>query len=97
MLGLRCCAQAFSSRREQGLLSAVVHVLLTVAASPVAQQGLYVHGLQQLRLAGSVVLVHDLVAPWHMGYSQSRDHTHDLCTGGWILNHLTQGSPQQLF
>lgn len=40
VLGLRCCAQAFSSRREQGLLSVVVHVLLTVAASPVAQQGL---------------------------------------------------------
>ena len=31
-----------------------------------------------------------LVAPWHVGSSQTRDRTHVLlCTGWWILNHWT--------
>ena len=36
-LGLHCCTQAFVSRDEWGLLSLVVHGLLTVAASLVAE------------------------------------------------------------
>ena len=39
-LGLRCCAQAFSSRRECRLLFAAVHGLLIVVASLVAEHGL---------------------------------------------------------
>ena len=39
-LGLRCCMQAFSSCGEQGLLLVVVHGLLIVVASPVAEHGL---------------------------------------------------------
>ena len=39
-LGLRCCAQAFSSCGERGLLFVVVHGLLTAAASLVAEHGL---------------------------------------------------------
>ena len=33
VLGLHCCARAFSSCGEQGLLSIVVHVLLIAVAS----------------------------------------------------------------
>ena len=39
-LGLRCCAQAFSSCSEQGLLFVVVHGLLIAVASLVAEHGL---------------------------------------------------------
>ena len=39
-LGLRCCAQAFSSCGEWGLLFVAVHGLLIVVASPVAEHGL---------------------------------------------------------
>ena len=37
--GLRCCVQAFSSRGEQELLFVVVHGLLIVVASLVAEHG----------------------------------------------------------
>ena len=40
VLGLRCCAQAFSGCGEQGLLFVVVHGLLIAVASLVAEQGL---------------------------------------------------------
>ena len=40
MLGLRCCAQAFSSCGEQGLLFMVVCGLLIEVASLVAEHGL---------------------------------------------------------
>ena len=40
VLGLRCCAQAFSSCGEQGLLFVVVCGLLIVVASLVAEHGL---------------------------------------------------------
>ena len=39
-LGLRCCAQAFSSCAEWGLLFIVVHGLLTAVASLVVEHGL---------------------------------------------------------
>ena len=38
-LGLRCCAQAFSSCSKQGLLFVVVHRLLIAVASLVAEHG----------------------------------------------------------
>ena len=40
VLGLRCCARAFSSCSEQGLLFVVVCGLLTAVASLVAEHGL---------------------------------------------------------
>ena len=55
-LGLRCCTRAFSSCSEQGLLFIAVHGLLIVVASHVAEQGLQVRWLQQLRHVGSVVV-----------------------------------------
>ena len=45
VLGLRCCARAFSSCSEQGLLFIEVHRLLFAVASLVAEH----------RLTGSVV------------------------------------------
>ena len=39
-LGLRCCARAFSSCGERGLLFIAVHGLLIVVASLVAEHGL---------------------------------------------------------
>ena len=40
VLGLHCCAWAFSTCGEQGLLFLVVRVLLTAVASLVAEHGL---------------------------------------------------------
>ena len=40
VLGLRCCARAFSSCGVWGLLSVVVHGLLIAVASLVAEHGL---------------------------------------------------------
>ena len=59
-LGLGCCAWAFSSCGKQGPLLASVRGLLTAVAFPVAEHGLQVHGLQQLRHVGSVVVAHGL-------------------------------------
>ena len=38
-------------------------------------------------LAGSVVVVQGLTAPWHRGSYQTRDQIHIPCIGWWILNH----------
>ena len=40
VLGLRCCARAFSSCRERGLLFVAVRGLLIAVASLVAERGL---------------------------------------------------------
>ena len=45
-LGLRRCAQAFSSCGELGLLFVVVRGLLIAVASPAVEHGLQVRGLQ---------------------------------------------------
>ena len=37
-----------------------------------------------------------LVAPWHAESSQSRDRTHILCTGRWILIHSITRAVQAL-
>ena len=45
-LGLHCCAQAFSSCGERGLLFVAVCGLLIAVASLVVEHGLEVRGLQ---------------------------------------------------
>ena len=55
-LGLRCCAWAFSTCGERGLLFVAVHGLLIAVASVVSEHGLQARGLQQLWCAGSVVV-----------------------------------------
>ena len=98
-LGLRCCARAFSSCGERGLLFVVVLGLLIAVASLVAEHGLQVHGFsscgswaQQLWLAGSRVQAQQLwrtglVAPRHVGSSRTRVQTLVPCIGRRILNH----------
>ena len=46
VLGLRCCARAFSSCGELGLLFVTVHGLLIAVASLVVEHGLWVPRLQ---------------------------------------------------
>ena len=46
VLGLRCCARAFSSCGKQGLLFVALHGLLIAVASLVAEHGLQARGLQ---------------------------------------------------
>ena len=67
-LGLRCCARAFSSCGERGLLFVAVRRLLIVVASLVAEHGLQARGLQQLWLSGSRVQAQQL---WRTGLSCS--------------------------
>ena len=55
-LGLRCCTRAFSSCSKQGLLFVAVHGLLIAVASLVGEHELQARGLQQLWLAGLVVV-----------------------------------------
>ena len=72
VLGLRFCARAFSSCGKREPFF--------IAASLVAE-----HSLQtrRLRSCGS----RGLVAPRHVGSSQTRARTHVPCIGRQILNH----------
>ena len=63
-LGLRRCAWALSSCREQGLLFVAVCGLLMAVASLVAEHRLLVHGLQYLWHKVSVVVARGL---WSAG------------------------------
>ena len=60
VLGLRCCAQAFSSCGEWGPLFFAVRRLLIAVASLIVEHRLQAHGLQQSWHAGSVVVAHRL-------------------------------------
>ena len=101
-LGLHCCTRAFSSCGEWGLLFVAVCRLLIAVASLAAEHGLQARGLQQLWLVGSRKQAQQLwptglVAPWHMGSSQTRDRTHVPCIGRRILNHCaTRKAPKIL-
>ena len=91
MLGLRFCARASSSCGERGPLFIVVRGPLTVAASLVAE-----HRLQTRRLSscGST----GLVAPRHVGSSQTRARTRVPCIGRQTLNHCaTREAPISSF
>ena len=59
-LGLCCCAQAFSSCSERGLLFIAVRGLLFVVASVVVEHRLQARGLQQTWHVGSVVVARGL-------------------------------------
>ena len=62
-LHLHCCKQAFSSCGKLGLLFVAVHGLLIAVASLVAEHRLSLHGLHQLRHAGSTA--QGLQQLWH--------------------------------
>ena len=78
-LGLHYCAQAFSSCRERGLLSVVVHRPIAVA-SLVVEHGLWGTG-------ASVVMVQGFSCPAEYGIFPGRDGTRVPCIGRWTLNH----------
>ena len=89
-LGLHCCAQAFSSCPEQGLLFTVVHGLLLTAPFLLRGTGSRLAGssscrmqAQQLRLAGSGAVPHALsLAPRRVGSAGSRNETCVPCISG---------------
>ena len=99
VLGLCCCLWAFSSCKEQGLLSSccAAHFCsfsccrakaLGVQASAVAACRLKdprAHGFQKLWHVG-------LAAPRRVGSSQTRDQNRvHLCIGRWILLQCAKG------
>ena len=91
-LGHCCCARAFSSCGERGLLFVAVCRLLIAVASLVVEHRLQAHGLQQLWHMGSTAQAQQLwhtglVAPRHVGSSRTRARTRVPCTGRRILNH----------
>ena len=81
MLGLCFCARAFSSCGERGPLFIAVRGPLTIAASRCGARALDTQA-QELWHTG-------LVAPRHVGSSQTRAQTHVPCIGRRILNHCT--------
>ena len=82
-LGLCCCARAFPSCRERGSLSSrrfggfSIEWLLLLHST-----GYKACRLQQLWHPGLVVLK-------YVEFSLTRDQTHVLCIGRWILNQWT--------
>ena len=88
VLGLCFCARAFSSCGKWGPLFIAVRGPLTIVASLVAE-----HRLQTRRLSncGS----RGLVAPRHVGSSQTRARTRVPCIGRKILNRCaTREAPK---
>ena len=100
--GLRCCARAFSSSVERGLLFVAVHGLLIVVASLVVQHRLQARGLQQLwhvcsavvdhrlQSTGSVVVAHGLSCSAACGIFP--DQGSNPCPLHWQVRH--QGRPR---
>ena len=90
VLGLRFCARAFSTCGKRGPLFIAVRGPLIIAASLVAE-----HRLQTRRLSncGST----GLVAPRHVGSSQTRARTRVPCIGRQILNHCATRETQDIF
>ena len=80
VLGLRFCARAFSSCGKWGPLFIAMRGPLTITASLVAGHRLQTRRLSQLWLTG-------LVAPRHVGSSQTRARTHVPCIGRQTPNH----------
>ena len=80
VLGPRFCARAFSSCGERGPLLIAVRGPLTITASLVAE-----HRLQTRRLSGCGT--RGLVAPRHVGSSQTRARTRVPCIGRQTPNH----------
>ena len=84
--------RAFSSRGKWGLLFLAVRGLLIAVVPLVAEHGLYCQ-LQWLQLVSSRAQAQlwsvDLVAPWHVRSSGTRDETGVPCIARQILNHWT--------
>ena len=93
-LGLCCCARAFSSCGERGLLFVAVRRVLIAVSSLVVEHGLQTYRLQQFWLEGSRAQPQQLwrtglVALRHVGSSRTRAQTRVPCIGRQILNYCT--------
>ena len=95
VLGLHCCTGSYPAAASGGSSLAAGHGLLPAVRSGLLllqSTGSRACRLQQLRLPGSRAQAQQLshaglVAPWHMGSSQSRDQTHVSCICRQILYH----------
>ena len=89
VLGLCCCARAFSSCAEWGSSLVEVHGLLIVVASLVAEHGLWAHWLQKQQLAGSgvgpTVVARGLCCSTACGIFLDQGLIHVPCIGRWLL------------
>ena len=79
VLGLRFCARAFSSCGKRGPLFIVVR-------GPLTYRGLSCCGAQAPDAQAQELWLTGLVAPWHVGSSQTRARTRVPCIGRQILN-----------
>ena len=100
-LALHCCAQAFSSCSERGLLSSCC--VLASHCSGFSGFGAPALGTWSstvvalgLSNMGSAVVVHGLSCPTAGGISWTKDQTHVLCFSMWILNHWTTREVQEV-
>jgi len=73
VLGLHCCARAFSSCGKWGLLFVVVFGLLVMVASLMGALGCLGFGSCPLQRGFQWLWCTGLVARWHTGYSWIRD------------------------
>ena len=84
--------------RSGGSSPLAVRGFLIAVTSLTAEHGLQVCGFQQLWHIGSVVVAHGLVAPRHVGSSQTRDRTGVPCIARQIPNHwTTREAPRPCF
>ena len=81
-LGLRCCAQAFSSCSEQAPLFAAVCGLLLLQST-----GSRLAGFSSCSTRAQSLWRTGLVAPRHVGSSRTRARSHVPCIDRRILNH----------
>ena len=90
VLGLRFCARAFSSCGKRGPLFIAVRGPLIIAASLVAEshyRSLSCCRAQAPDAQAQQLWVTGLVAPRHVGSSQTRARTRVPCIGRQTLNH----------
>ena len=87
VLGLRFCARAFSSCSKRG-------PLFIAGARASHYRGLSCCGAQAPDAQAQHLWLTGLVAPRHVGSSQTRARTRVLCIGRQILNHcVTREAP----
>ena len=79
VLGLHCCIRFSLVVKSRDYSLVAVLGLLIAVASLVSEHRLW--------SAGSIVVVHQLAAPRHVGSSQTRRQTHGSCIGRWILDY----------
>ena len=93
-LGFCCCARAFSSCGERGLLFIVVHELLIAVLLLLRSTGSRHAGFSSCGMRAQKLWLTGPVVPRHVGSSRTRARIRVPCIGRWILNHCaTRGVP----